>query len=196
MNRDMRAIKKHRWNETEDEVLKALVEENGPKNWNTLAQSIPGRNGKQCRERWTIFLDPGLSRDEWTPGEDEILIECEKEYGHKWAFFVKHLPKRSCVSIRNRWTHLLRVREKEADANEVGRLSMPHRIPEISREINRGLPETVGFSEGAKRNAVQTEDNPVPPVNHVTIQDRTRICPDEAVFYDLFKDPASFYDLF
>jgi hypothetical protein len=39
------------WSEEEDEILKNLVNSQGPKKWSTIAGQLPGRIGKQCRER-------------------------------------------------------------------------------------------------------------------------------------------------
>jgi myb proto-oncogene protein len=35
----------------EDEKIVELVEKYGPAKWSIIAQSLPGRIGKQCRER-------------------------------------------------------------------------------------------------------------------------------------------------
>ena len=35
----------------EDEIIIELVNKYGPKKWSTIAQHLPGRIGKQCRER-------------------------------------------------------------------------------------------------------------------------------------------------
>lgn len=35
----------------EDEVIIELVNKYGPKKWSTIANHLPGRIGKQCRER-------------------------------------------------------------------------------------------------------------------------------------------------
>jgi myb proto-oncogene protein len=32
--------------------------------------SLPGRIGKQCRERWHNHLDPNIKKDKWNPEED------------------------------------------------------------------------------------------------------------------------------
>ncbi|KDO79731.1 hypothetical protein CISIN_1g0473532mg, partial [Citrus sinensis] len=34
----------------EDEIIIELVNKYGPKKWSTIAQHLPGRIGKQCRE--------------------------------------------------------------------------------------------------------------------------------------------------
>ena len=43
--------------------------------WAAIASNLPGRNGKQCRERWHNQLDPSIKRDSWTEEEDRILME-------------------------------------------------------------------------------------------------------------------------
>lgn len=35
----------------EDEIIIEMVNKYGPKKWSTIAQHLPGRIGKQCRER-------------------------------------------------------------------------------------------------------------------------------------------------
>ena len=40
------------WTPEEDAKVKALVKELGPKKWSIIASNLPGRIGKQCRERW------------------------------------------------------------------------------------------------------------------------------------------------
>lgn len=39
------------WTKEEDEIVLKLVLRHGPKNWTFIAQNLPGRIGKQCRER-------------------------------------------------------------------------------------------------------------------------------------------------
>ena len=113
-----KGIRKNRWNEQEDEILRKMIEQHGARNWNLIARSIPGRNGKQCRERWAIFLDPSVSKEQWTKEEDNILRNCQAKFGNKWAFFMNHLPGRSCVAIRNRWTHLCRVGQATSESSD------------------------------------------------------------------------------
>lgn len=42
-----------------------------------MARLLPGRMGKQCRERWFNHLDPSVKKTEWTPREDEILFNAQ-----------------------------------------------------------------------------------------------------------------------
>jgi hypothetical protein len=39
------------WTEQEDSRVRALVMEHGTKKWSAVAAALPGRLGKQCRER-------------------------------------------------------------------------------------------------------------------------------------------------
>ena len=38
----------------EDEIIIQMVNKLGPKKWSTIAQALPGRIGKQCRERYDM----------------------------------------------------------------------------------------------------------------------------------------------
>jgi hypothetical protein len=51
----------HRWTGEEHKALQALVRKYGTeRNWSVIAQQIPGRTGKQCRERWLNHLREGI----------------------------------------------------------------------------------------------------------------------------------------
>ena len=50
---------------------------------------LPGRVGKQCRERWHNHLDPGITRDKWTLEEDKQLMNLYLEHGKKWSLIAK-----------------------------------------------------------------------------------------------------------
>ena len=50
--------KKNAWTTEEDLMLARIVAENGPGRWTKVAQQLPGRMGKQCRERWFNHLAP------------------------------------------------------------------------------------------------------------------------------------------
>jgi hypothetical protein len=51
----------NRWTQEEHERLAALVSRWGSeKNWAKVAEDMPGRTGKQCRERWLNHMKPGI----------------------------------------------------------------------------------------------------------------------------------------
>ena len=41
----------------EDEKITELVSKHGPKKWSVIARSLPGRIGKQCRERSVLSFE-------------------------------------------------------------------------------------------------------------------------------------------
>jgi len=51
------------------------VELYGTKQWARIALVLPGRKGKQCRERWHNHLNPDINKDAWTNDEDLKLVE-------------------------------------------------------------------------------------------------------------------------
>ena len=62
------------WTKEEDNILRQQVLTNGPRNWSAVAEALPGRIGKQCRERWHNHLDPNIKKEKWSPEEDRIIL--------------------------------------------------------------------------------------------------------------------------
>ena len=50
-----------------------------------ISSHLPGRIGKQCRERWHNHLNPDIKRGKWTEEEDDLIVKAHLDYGNKWA---------------------------------------------------------------------------------------------------------------
>jgi hypothetical protein len=99
---------KMRWSAKEDEELLRAIKEHGPSRWNEIAELLADRTGKQCRERWITRFSPNFSSEAWTHEEDMTLIRLQTTHGNQWSKFKTALPRRSAISIKNRWVSLRR----------------------------------------------------------------------------------------
>ena len=106
------------WTDEEDAILKNWVVQNGPNKWSNCAKIIPGRNCKQCRERWFNHVDPNVKKGGWSLEEDAIIFNFFQTFGAKWAFISKLIPGRTENSIKNRFYSSLRKFKSQAKSLE------------------------------------------------------------------------------
>ncbi|GBG27598.1 Transcription factor MYB3R-4 [Hondaea fermentalgiana] len=109
------------WTKEEDAVVMRMVEKYGLGNikWSVIANQLPGRLGKQCRERWFNHLDPSLKKEPWSAEEDRILMEAQSTLGNRWCQIASLIPGRSENAVKNRWNSAMR-RKLQSDRAERG----------------------------------------------------------------------------
>eukprot|EP00943_MAST-04B_sp_MAST-4B-sp1_P005047 g5047.t1 len=96
------------WTPGEDYKLRQLVQKYGKTKWSYIGKFLPGRIGKQCRERWHNHLNPDLTKKAWTKEEEDVIIEVRAKLGNRWAKIARMLPGRSDNDVKNRWYASLR----------------------------------------------------------------------------------------
>ena len=129
-------FKKSKWTPDEDKLLVEGVKQHGMGNWSLVAQNIPGRTGKQCRERWINQLSPTLNKDNWSAQEDAILVQHQRMHGNVWSKIAQYLPGRSANSVKNRWSWLSRHRAPPSLAAQM----MPFVVHQQKQEVQRVPP--------------------------------------------------------
>jgi hypothetical protein len=118
----------------EDLKLRQLVTEHGLDAWRAIAQSMPGRSSRQCRERWLNYLHPYLNTRPWTIAEDQLLEQTYEAIGPRWVYMTKLFPNRTDGMIKNRMMALLRKNQRIAEAQKIC-------SPKIVRSVQSEEPE-------------------------------------------------------
>lgn len=94
---------RHKFSPEEDITLNNLIAINGPRKWDKIALSMPGRTGRQCRDRFQNYLNPSLTNGPWTDEEDKLLEQKVNEIGPHWNKIIKFFNGRSTNNVKNRW---------------------------------------------------------------------------------------------
>jgi hypothetical protein len=84
------------------------VETHGTSDWALIASIMEGKNIRQCKERWTNYLSPGLNVEAWTHEDDLLLVRKYMELGNKWVKIAKFFPNRTDSMVKNRFNKLQR----------------------------------------------------------------------------------------
>jgi hypothetical protein len=95
--------------EAEDALLQRLVQSEIGQNWIFIASRLPGRNVRQCRDRWLNYLSPDLTSAPWTAQEELLLEQKCLEFGTRWQLIQPFFPNRSKNQIKHQWITKCRI---------------------------------------------------------------------------------------
>lgn len=111
-NQQRRAFSKE-----EDQRLLYLVDNYGKTKWEKIAELMPFRSLRQCKERYEGYLSPCINHNKFTNEEDSLIIEKYKELGTKWTKIAKFFKGRSGNQIKNRFNTYLK--NKNFEKNQI-----------------------------------------------------------------------------
>lgn len=132
-------IKRTPWKPEEDVQVLDLLSKWGPR-WAKIATTLPGRTGKQVRDRYTNKLKPNIKKDEWTKEEEELFTNLCQQYGHKWSKIASFLPGRTEGQAKNKYYAQFRRKIPKSEApNDIS--------PENFSEEKQSLDQTVEVNE-------------------------------------------------
>lgn len=140
------------WTLQEDAILLNLVDKFGDRDWNRIANFVPGRSNKSCRERYIMRLRfEKRAVGAWLKREDETLLSLIDRYGTNWSLISTYLPERNNHQLRNRYELLKReasrvgpIKHRKLYRSEDGfqvRIQNRREKPSTDREIEMRLYE-------------------------------------------------------
>lgn len=87
----------------EDAMLMNIMFNEPFQTWIAVAEKLPGRTARQCRDRWVNYLAPSNKNGPWSAEEDELLAQKYLEHGPQWTTISKFFDGRSENNVKNRW---------------------------------------------------------------------------------------------
>ncbi|KAK1432756.1 hypothetical protein QVD17_09655 [Tagetes erecta] len=154
-------IVKGQWNSQEDRLLMQLVKQYGDSKWSTIAEKLPGRIAKQCRDRWQNHLRPDITKDAWSEEEDKLLIAIHKEVGNKWSEIARRLPGRSENTIKNHWNA---TKRRQLSSRRQGKVKYQSLLQEYIRSVPSSSSENqINIKQNIEKNS-QVVDAPISPL--------------------------------
>ena len=115
----MPVVKGGIWTNIEDEILKASVSKYGLNQWARVSSLLARKTPKQCKARWTEWLDPSIRKIEWSREEDERLLHLAKLMPTQWRT-IAPIVGRTAGQCLERYQKLLDEAEEKERVEGMG----------------------------------------------------------------------------
>ncbi|KAL4866982.1 hypothetical protein BDV12DRAFT_198711 [Aspergillus spectabilis] len=136
------------WTQEEDQILLEEVKtqlelggQQGAKNWNAIAEKLPGRSNKDCRKRWTK-ISLSSRKGTWSGAEDHLLRKAVGKFNFQWTKVAEMVGSRHPDQCAKRWHHSLDPNVKRSPwtpDEDHALINAVHKIGRDWKEIGRGL---------------------------------------------------------
>lgn len=104
------------WTEEQTQILENCMKKNPSMSWTEISKLIPGKNGKQVRERWINVVNPAINRQQLSQEEKNKIINLVKIHGKKWVLISKKINNgRTQNHIKNFYNSYLLTTLKKND---------------------------------------------------------------------------------
>jgi hypothetical protein len=177
-------IVKGPWRPHEDELLRGCLDLINKNNWSEVSKFVPGRTSKQCRERWTVCLDPSINRAKWTEEEDRLLMDLQAQHGNSWVLISKSFCGRTENAVKTRAKSLLKQREEEEDRVKRFKESPTINAEEKAAAEERYIQEQVNIHRVDMENLRHRQQQALPSIRF------PYLAPLPPVFHPSFYYPA------
>ena len=107
------------FSQQEDALLTQIMYQQPFETWIAVAEQLPGRTARQCRDRWVNYLSPSNKNGPWSHEEDQLLAEKYLEHGPQWTTIAKFFDGRSENNVKNRWYTYVKSRFNTAPTPHV-----------------------------------------------------------------------------
>lgn len=154
-----------KFTQEEDIKLTQLVENYGDNDWQIISNQMPGRNVRQCRDRWRNYLSPDVVNGPWSNEEDDLLNKKYDEIGPSWKHIASFFPSRTDINIKSRWNLLQRKIKKEELKKK--RMSMNFKVRSTIKYKKNNLTTTKNNKCNIKNSINVLDDKKYPIQNNI-----------------------------
>lgn len=138
------------WTNVEDEILRAAISKYGLNQWARVSSLLARKTAKQCKARWTEWLDPTIKKIEWSREEDEKLLHLAKIFPAQWRTIAPFVGRTAHQCIQ-RYERLLAEVAGEVEGEDASAVaSAPATEGDQFPETKPARPDAVDMDEDEK----------------------------------------------